>query len=86
MKKLIKEDENECLLKLLGEKVTIFTSGYFYTGILSGVNDVCIKLDQPSIVYETGKFSNPEWENCQSLCVDSWYINIPAIESFGLLK
>jgi len=86
MKKLVIEEEQEGLLALLGEKVTIFTSGYFYTGKLIGVNDSCIKLEDPSIVYETGAFSNSEWKDCQSLCVKFWYVGTNAIESFGVMK
>lgn len=86
MKKLVIEDAQEGLLSLLGEKVTIFTSGYFYTGALVGVNDSCVKLEDPAIVYETGPFTEKGWDDCQSLNVKHWYIAIPAIESFGILK
>ena len=86
MKKLVIEEENEGLLSLLGEKVTIFTSGYFYTGELVGVNDTCVKLKDPSVIYETGAFTDKDWSDCQSLCTEHWYVSIPAIESFGKLK
>ena len=86
MKKVIYEDENEGLEMLLGEKVIIFTSGYFYTGTLEGVNKTCIKLKDPSIVYETGKFSESKWKDEQSLCADHWYVSTHSIESFGKSK
>ena len=82
MKKII-EEAGEGLEGLLGEMVTIFTSGYFYHGKLVGINDTCIKLEQPSIVYETGAFTDSKFKDKQSLNVDSWYIAINAIESFG---
>ena len=85
MKKIVNV-EDEGLISLLGEKVTIFTSGYFYTGILEGVNETCVKLKDPSIVYDTGSFDTKEWQDCQSLCVPFWYVKLAAIESFGILK
>jgi len=86
MKKLVIEEENEGLLSLLGEKVLIMTSGYFYQGKLEGVNDTCIKLKDPSIVYETGKFSDENYGNIESLDKAFWYIQNNTIESFGLSK
>lgn len=85
MKKLI-EDENEGLLSLIGEDdFTVFTSGYFYHGKLVGVNETCIKIENPSIIYETGKFSDTGFKDIQPLCVKYWYISIGSIESFGLM-
>ena len=86
MKKMVIEDEKEGLLLLIGERVTIFTSGYFYTGKLVGVNDECVKLEDPGIVYETGAFTENTWKDYQSLNVKFWYVAVPAIESFGILK
>jgi len=86
MKKLMIEDENEGLVSLLGEKVTIFTNGYFYNGELVGVNDTCVKLKEPSIIYETGSFSDSIYRDIQSLNKEFWYVAIPAIESFGKSK
>lgn len=86
MKKLIVEDANEGLLKLLGEKITVFCINYFYTGELVGVSDDSILLKDPAIVYETGSFDKPEWGDCQSLNVREWFIQKNAIESFGILK
>lgn len=86
MRTLIVEDDTAGLSSLLGQKVTIFTSGYFYTGKLISVNYREVKLEDPSIVYETGPFSDKEWKDCQSLCVKYWYVAIPAIESYGVMK
>jgi hypothetical protein len=85
MKKLIVEEENEGLLKLLGERVTLFCMNYFYTGILCGVNETCVKLDDAQIVYETGELLAKEWKDAQRL-PNSWYVQISSIESFGILK
>jgi len=88
MKKLVnvQEIEGEGLTKLLGEKVTFFCLNYFYTGILIGVNDDCVLIEEPAIIYETGPFSNREWKDCQSLNIKELYIQKNAIESFGVIK
>ena len=87
MKKLVKVEEvaGEGLLGLLGERVTLFCMNYFYTGELVGVNDDFCKLDDASIVYETGKFDSPEWKDAQRL-PNSCYVMKSAIESFTVLK
>jgi hypothetical protein len=86
VKKIIKEEEIEGLEKLLGEKVTLFCCRYIYTGELVGVNDVCVLLKNPAIVYETGAFSEKDWKDCQGLCAEEFYIATQSIESFGILK
>ena len=85
MKKIVEEKEGEGFEKLLGERVTVFCANYIYTGKLMGVNETCILLTDPSIVYETGSFSEKHWKDAQSLPHD-WYILVNAIESFGVLK
>lgn len=84
MKKLI-EVNDEGLEGLMGETVTLFCVNYFYTGKLVGVNDTCVKLDDPSIVYETGSWSNSSWSNAEKL-PNSIYVQTQAIESFGVMK
>ena len=85
MRKIIEEKEGEGFEKLLGERITVFCANYIYTGKLVGVNETCILLTDPSIVYETGSFSDKQWKDAQALNHD-WYIIINAIESFGILK
>lgn len=87
MKKLVKVEEvtGEGLLALMGENVTLFCLNYIYTGKLVGVNDSYIKLENASIVYETGAFSDKNFKDAQTLPND-WYVQISAIESFGKLK
>jgi hypothetical protein len=84
MKKLI-EDENEGLISLMGERITLMCGCYFYTGKLVGVNDTCVKLEDAGVVYETGSFSDSSWKDMQELPND-WYVQTQAIESFGILK
>jgi len=86
MRKLITEVENEGLEKLLGQTVTLFCMNYFYNGKLVGVNDTCVLLSEPKIIYETGKFSDSNWKDIQSLGVDELYVQKAAIESFAKTK
>lgn len=87
MKKLVNvaEVEGEGLVKLMGERVTLFCMNYIYTGKLVGVNDTCVLLEDAGIVYETGELTTKSWKDMQKL-PSEWYVSISAIESFGLLK
>ena len=76
----------EGLESLLGQKITLFCANYIYTGKLIGVNVTCVKLENPAIVYSTGDFSAKEYSDVQSLNTKVFYIQVSAIESFGLLK
>ena len=84
MKKLI-EVENEGLISLMGERVTLMCGCYFYTGKLIGVNEHCVKLEDAGIVYETGALDTKDWVDMQNLPND-WYVQVASIESFGVLK
>ena len=86
MRKLITEVENEGLEKLLGQTVTLFCMNYFYNGKLVGVNDTCVLITEPKIIYETGKFTDSSWKDAQSMGVDELYIQKAAIESFAKTK
>lgn len=79
------EVENEGFMALMDEVITIFSLNYIYTGRLIGVNDTCVLLDDPSIVYETGDFSSNSWKDAQKL-PNQIYVQINCIESFGLVK
>ena len=87
MKKSVQvvEVENEGFMALMDEVITIFSLNYIYTGKLIGVNDSCVLLDSPSIVYETGAFDNKEWKDAQKL-PNQIYVQIGCIESFGIVK
>jgi hypothetical protein len=87
MKKLVKVEEvqGEGLMGLMGEQVTLFCLNYIYTGKLVGVNDTFVKLEKASVVYETGSFSDPKFKDAQQLPND-WYIQLSAVESYGVLK
>ena len=79
------EVENEGLLALLGQHVTIFCNVYIYTGKLVGVNSDCVKLENAAIVYDTGPLTSKNWTEAQALPND-WYVSKGLIESFGILK
>lgn len=85
MKKIIECEEQDGLVGLLGEQVTLFCLNYFYTGKLVGVNDTCVKLEDPQIVYETGAWDTAGWQNAQKLPVKYLFVQTSAIESFGAL-
>jgi hypothetical protein len=87
MKKIVNVTEvsGEGLVKLMGERVTLFCMNYIYTGKLVGVNDSCVLLEDAAIVYETGAFTDKNWKDAQSL-PGEWYVQIATIESFGILK
>jgi len=82
----IVESEEGGLDSYLGQKITLFCTRYIYTGTLLGVNEMCVELKDPYIVYETGKFDDPKWEDAQKLPKDSWNVMLHSVESFGLMK
>jgi hypothetical protein len=79
------EVDAEGFKALLGIRITVFCAVYIYTGKLVGVNDSFIKLEDASIVYETGAFDNKQWKDAQKLPNDL-YIQTAMVESFGVLK
>ena len=87
MKKLVSvtEVQEEGFEALLGERVTLFCLNYTYTGKLIGVNSSCLLLEEAAVVYETGSFSDKTWKDAQKL-PNNWYVQISAIESYGVLK
>lgn len=88
MKKLrqVVEVEEAGLLELLGKRVTFFCLNYIYVGELTGVNETCVEITKPGIVFETGSFSDSKYKDEQSLRVEKFFISMNCIESFGELK
>ena len=84
--KTIVEMTGEGLEGLLGKRVLLMCAGYFYEGKLIGVNDTCVKISDPGIVYETGDFSEKKYKDLQRLHADTWYVSTGLIESFGISK
>lgn len=83
--KQIEIDNEEGFMALIGKRITCFCAIYIYTGDLVGVNDTCIKLENPSIVYETGAFTEKNWKDAQKL-PNTIYIQTAMIEAFGEVK
>ncbi len=85
MTKSVKSTEENCLEKLIGERITLFCCRYIYTGKLVGLDGKNVLLEDAGIVYETGEFDNKEWEDCQKL-PNEWIVSLHSVESFGVLK
>jgi hypothetical protein len=77
------EVKGEGLEALLGKKVLLMCINYFYAGVLEGVSSDFVKLSDPQIVYETGDWSNKQWKNAQSMCVNELYVRVPSIEAYA---
>lgn len=88
MKKLVSvtEVDGEGLEALLGENVMLFGLNYIYAGKLVGVNEKFVQLEDASIVYETGSFAERGYKDAQPLPGKVWYVQIAAIESYGVGK
>ena len=82
----VEEVENEGLIALLGKRVLLMSAGYFYEGELDGVNEQCVKIKNPHIVYSTGDWSDSEYSDIQKMHIEEWYVSIGLIESFGISK
>jgi len=87
MKVLVtKEDKAEGLGSFLGERVLLVCAGYFYEGILVGINRTCVKLEDAGIVYSTGSWADKSYSDLQKLHSKDWYVRLGLIESFGKSK
>lgn len=78
----VTEVEDDGFVSLMGKKVLVTCARYAYAGVLSGVNETCISISNPSIVYETGPWGATSWKDAQSLNVPEIFIQVAAIESF----
>lgn len=85
VEQVIEDISDEGLYTLIGKRVTLFCASYFYTGVLVGVNESSVKLEDAGIVYETGPLTDNEWADMQRL-PGAWYVRVASIESFGILK
>lgn len=77
------EVKDEGLVSLMGSRVLLMCANYFYEGKLVGVNETCVKLEDPHIVYQTGSWDESGYSDRQSLESKCWYVQTQAIESFG---
>ena len=83
MEVIVEEKDNEGLVSMLGQTVTLFCLNYIYSGTLIGVNDSCVKLSAKDavIVYETGPLQDAKFKDAQS-CGRDRYVMLSSIESF----
>jgi hypothetical protein len=81
----IEKNKEEGFMALIGQRITCFCAIYIYTGDLVSVNETCIKLENPQIVYETGAFDDKKWKDAQAL-PNVMYIQTAMVESFGVVK
>jgi hypothetical protein len=77
----VQEVEAAGLLSLLGERVLLMCANYFYEGILEGVDEEDALLADAGIVYETGKWSEKNWADRQSL-PNEHFVRLQSIESY----
>ena len=85
MKRIIETTNDGGFDAMLGEKVALFCGIYIYTGLLVGVNDDHLELDDPKLVYETGELASGEWKDAQYL-PSPWRVMRQGIESWGAAK
>jgi len=78
-----KEVTEEGIISLLGKNVEIWSGIYIYAGKLVGVNEKCIKLANPHVVYETGAFSDRKYKDAQHMAREFHYVTMNFLESFG---
>jgi len=83
--KTIVETTGDGLEGLLGERITVWCCNYIYAGVLEGVGDHDIKLNDAYVVYETGPLTDSGFENAEKL-PSAWYIRTSAIESYGVMQ
>ena len=82
MKKLVSvvETNESAFESLFGEEIFVL-SGYFYRGVLKGVNKDSIMLENASIIFDINDFK--KMGASQILPTVEWFINLAAVESFG---
>lgn len=86
MKKIVTvtEVEGQGLEALLGQKVTLFCMNYIYAGVLVGVNEADVLLEDAHVVYETGEFTAGKFKDAQRVASE-WRVRTAAIESYGVV-
>ncbi len=84
LRKLVETEDNG-LDAYLGKRITLFCMNYIYTGNVLAVSDKLILLGDPSIVYETGAFTDPKWADAQALPKQIG-VMLSAVEAFGEVK
>ena len=81
----LKKIDNYGYSSLIGENITVFCCRYIYHGKLIEEGKSFIKIQSPSIVYETGCFTENNFKDIQSMNTKTFSINKDSVESFGIL-
>jgi len=83
MKKIVTvtEVDGEGLVGLLGKRVILLCSNYFYSGTLAGVNTTDVLLEDAGIVYETGPWSGKTFQDEQKVG-GNLYVRVASIEAY----
>jgi hypothetical protein len=72
---------------LVGKRVVAMAANYIYTGELEEHSIDRVVLGKPSIVYETGPWSDSKWKDEQRLPTNRIHIERSAVESlFELIR
>lgn len=83
MTKIVQEVDGEGLISLLGKRVILLCTNYFYSGVLEGVNTSDVLLADAGIVYETGKLDADVFADFQKFGGDGkLYVRTESIESY----
>jgi hypothetical protein len=85
MRRIVEEETEGEFDAMLGKSICLLCMNYIYTGILKGVNETHVELDDPKLVYETGNWNDSEWKHAQSLS-SPWRVRIDSVESWGAGK
>lgn len=75
------EVQNEGFTGMLGQQVEITSNVYIYTGVVAGVNDLWVKLEDAAIVYETGLITDTSYKDFQNSPTPI-YVTFASMESF----
>lgn len=75
------EVEGKGLEELLGQKVLLMCMNFNYAGTLVGVNEKSVLLDDASVVFETGAYTDSKWKDAQKIN-KPLYVMIDKIEAF----
>jgi len=70
----------------IGQPILLLCQNYFYHGILYGVFEDFLLLKDPSIVYETGEWSDKTYKDYQRLPAGFWRVMRSSVESYGAGK
>jgi len=74
--------------ELVGQVITVLCLNYYsYTGKLVEITSTCFKLENPTMTFNQTRRFNERSRlelDTQALPAQFWYIELTAIESFGL--